>query len=212
MQRLFLKTLLESLPELLDRYLDLELQSELAQTPTDSLYAENILPSQDVDQLLNAWSTQQQRQHLLEQQQAQLVAQQEELKLRAEELSAAQAEGAAKAAQLQQLQEELEQFFLANQQALERVSNLEGQVQKGEQLLADVREELNQRDVALKAAQEDGQEKSEQLLHVQEELEHYFHHNCGQAELIDQLAGQQKRALHLLKMVWVFWKGSIIKL
>ena len=143
------------------------------------------------------------RQQQVEQQQARLTAQAEELKQRGEAVAAAQAESQARGEQLQQSQEELEQFFLAHQQATERNIELEGRLRQEEQLQAEMRE-------ALATAQAEGEARSEQLHQVQEELEHYFLHGRGQAELIEQLSVQQQRALQLLKMVWVFWKGSII--
>jgi chromosome segregation ATPase len=146
------------------------------------------------------------RQQRVEQQQARLSSLEEELTVRGEALAAAQA----KAEQLLDVQLALEQFFLAHQQAMERNIELEGRVREGEQLLADVHQELKRRDESLASAQAEGQSKGEQLHQVQEELEHYFQHNRGQAELIEQLAFQQQRALQLLKMVWFFWKGSII--
>jgi len=50
------------------------------------------------------------------------------------------------------------------------------------------------------AAQAESQATREQLHQVQEELEHYFLLSCRQAELIEQLEQQQRRALRLLAL------------
>jgi len=63
LQALVLSAVLDKLPELLDCYLDLELQAELAQTPADSSYAQRLLANQEADQLVGAWWSLQQQAH-----------------------------------------------------------------------------------------------------------------------------------------------------
>ena len=88
MPALLLQAVLDSLPELLDAYLDLELQAELAQTPADHSYGTWTRSNQEVDSLLEAWWSQRESE---QQQQARLTAQAEELKQRGEAVAAAQA-------------------------------------------------------------------------------------------------------------------------
>jgi len=110
------------------------------------------------------------------------------------------------------VQEELEQFYLAHQQAEERSNELEGQVNAGAEQLAaskeqveqqlarigELEQELRDRGETLAAAEAECQASGEQLQQVQEELEHYFLHSRSQAELIAELERQQQRALQLL--------------
>ncbi|TVS07682.1 MAG: hypothetical protein EA413_00485, partial [Cyanobium sp. PLM2.Bin73] len=73
LQALLLSAVLDSAPELLDSYLDLELQAELAQTAADSTYDQRWRASLQLDPLLDAWRAQQ---HQLSEREQQVEAQQ----------------------------------------------------------------------------------------------------------------------------------------
>jgi hypothetical protein len=125
LQALLLNGLLQAAPELLDAYLDLELQAELAQTPVDSSYDQRSRACGGADQLLDSWRLQQ---HQLAERQSRIGALEQELQQRGEAVAAAQAAGQAATEQLQQLQGELEQL---RQQVSERSQQLAGKRQHG---------------------------------------------------------------------------------
>ncbi|MCP9886300.1 hypothetical protein KBY97_14385, partial [Synechococcus sp. ATX 2A4] len=94
-QGLILRSLIELTPELLDGYLDLELQAELAHSPADTNYAQRLLPSQLVDQVLNVWWSHQDQLHqvhaALEQSRQEVAAGAEQLAERQQQLEEHQA-------------------------------------------------------------------------------------------------------------------------
>ncbi|MCP9889362.1 hypothetical protein KBY96_15710 [Cyanobium sp. ATX 6A2] len=108
LQALLLCAVLNKMPELLDCYLDLELQAELAQTPADSSYAQRLLAGQEADQLVAAWWSLQQR-----------------ARERQEQME-----------QLNQVQEELEHYFLLSCRQAELIEQLEQQQRRALRLLA----------------------------------------------------------------------------
>lgn len=95
---LLLQDLVTKIPELLDLYLDLELQAELAQTSADTDYAERLLEGLNADQLLEYF-------RLRNQQQLRLSAVEAELHLTTAALAETKAELEQSRAQLQQLEE-----------------------------------------------------------------------------------------------------------
>ncbi|MEB3351813.1 MAG: hypothetical protein VKM01_05750, partial [Cyanobacteriota bacterium] len=143
---LLLRALVESTPELLDTYLDLELQAELAQTPVDSGYGQRLLAPQPVGPLLEAWWAEQRQrqlgvQHLaqageeseglrqaLHQAQEQVVFRQQQLELQAARATA--------------LEQERERYAEAHHQSEERSRQRDEQVKEREQQLAALQHEL----------------------------------------------------------------------
>lgn len=95
---MLLQDLFTKVPELLDHYLDLELQAELAHTSADTDYVERLLEGLDADQLLAYW-------RLREQQQQRLLFVETELRLTTTALAETRAELEQSLAQLQQLEE-----------------------------------------------------------------------------------------------------------
>lgn len=209
LQALVVRGVLESVPELLDSYLDLELQAELAQTSPDSTYGQRVLTHQDANQLLDAWRRQQ-LEHAewtrelaaLREREATL---EEDLMQREAALSAAGADKRVISEYLHPVQEELDKYYFAHKQLEEQCKELSSLImgkdsqlaEYQEQILA-LEEELRQRGAAVTSAQAECQAVNEHLHHVQEELEHYFMQSRSQMELINDLERQQQRALKLL--------------
>lgn len=95
---MLVQDLFAKVPELLDHYLDLELQAELAQTSADTDYIERLLEGLDADQLLAYW-------RVKEQQQQRLFFVETELRFATTALAETKAELEQSRAQLQQLEE-----------------------------------------------------------------------------------------------------------
>jgi hypothetical protein len=95
---LLLQDLFSNEPELLDHYLDLELQAELAYTTADTDYADRLLQGLDAAQLLEYW-------RLRKQQQQRVSALEAELRSTTAALAATKAELEESLLQLQQLEE-----------------------------------------------------------------------------------------------------------
>lgn len=95
---LLLQDLFSNQPELLDHYLDLELQAELAHTPADTDYADRLLQGLDAAQLLEYW-------RLRKQQQQRVSALEAELRSTSAALAATKAELEESMLQLQKLEE-----------------------------------------------------------------------------------------------------------
>jgi chromosome segregation ATPase len=117
--------------------------------------------------------------------------------------------------QLHQVQEELEQIFLADQAKQEQIKNFDAklkdaqsQSQQSQQQLKNTQAESQKLQQQLKDAQsetKDAREEAEltllQLHQVQEELEHYFLLSREQNALLDGHTDQQKRVQKLLNIV-----------
>lgn len=199
-----LRVVLDSTPELLDGYLDLELRAELANRPPDTAYAQRLLTTQPPEVLISAWWTQQEQlaegQQLVERHLAGLEALNREVKQRDEVLAAARAEGQTTTDQLQLLQAELGQ---ARQQATDQAQQLaetQQQVEQHQARISTLNGEIKQRDEALAAARAEGQATTLQLHHVQEGLENSFkaHQQAQKDQLQANREFQSKREQQLM--------------
>ena len=216
-----LRVVLDSTPELLDGYLDLELRAELANRPPDTAYAQRLLTTQPPEVLISAWWTQQEQlaegQQLVERHLAGLEALNREVKQRDEVLAAARAEGQTTTDQLQLLQAELGQ---ARQQATDQAQQLaetQQQVEQHQARISTLNGEIKQRDEALAAARAEGQATTLQLLHLQEGLENSFKaHQQAQArskELESQMKeGEEQLAAVLQELTTVRGDGEQLRL
>jgi hypothetical protein len=198
--------LLEVQPELLDAYSDLELRAELFGDEPD-LHHRQLLRQrlQQADPMADLLATFQTPAivHDLEQ----------ELQARDTELGEAREEAELTLLQLHQVQEELEQIFLADrqkQQDLEQLrqtsdAELSEARKEAERLtnqlqprVQELEQQLHARDTELSEAREEAELTLLQLHQVQEELEHYFLLSRGQNELLNQYDEQQLRVQQLL--------------
>ena len=104
--------LLEEAPNLLDAYLDLELQAELAGHPADSSYIERLRNACTAEALLASWW----KQHIynIEQHQSERDALAAERDALSSQLQEAKEEAELTLLQLHQVQEELEHYFLVS--------------------------------------------------------------------------------------------------
>ena len=107
--------------------------------------------------------------------------------------------------QLHQVQEELEQIFLADRQKQqeldarsEELNNLRSELEGQLQAKVDLEVQLQAREGELRDAREEAELTLLQLHQVQEELEHYFLLSRGQDHLLGQYGQQQLQVQNLL--------------
>jgi hypothetical protein len=179
--------ILEDFPNVLDSYLDLELRAELAGHQPDSTYLERLLHTCTPEALLESWN----RLHagnlrhlqLIKRERDEALAQRDKL---AGQLSESKEEAELTLLQLQQVQEELEKYFLDSRDK----ANLQNEC---DTLLAE-RDTLA---TQLNESKEEAELTILQLHQVQEELEHYFLVYRDQANLLDR---QNKLTQNAIKL------------
>ena len=186
---------------LLDAYLDLELRSDLLGDQPDTAYARQLLGEFNPEAAFAAW---QGLQGLSPQAEAELT----DLRDRERE---AREEAELTLLQLHQVQEELEQVFLADREKQQKLTQLEGAVQASESLRGELdtaREELDAARAELTALHDREREAREeaeltllQLHQVQEELEHYFLLSRAQNQQLSRYGELQRRSHRLLAQV-----------
>ena len=154
LQALVLDSFFNSAPDLLDAYLDLELQAELAQTEVDSSYRQRLRGLLAADPILVSWRAQQQRLSVSEQELQELAA----------ELASLQAEG-------QMVREQLQaesQAMREKQQA--EVAKLLRELAESNQLLTQSRAETEEQLARNGVLEQELQERVAELTRVQVEL------------------------------------------
>ena len=182
--------LLEEAPNLLDVYLDLELQAELVGQPADSSYLERLHGACPPKALLASCRELYATSHQIEGLTAMLAEAREEAELTL--------------LQLHQVQEELEQVFLKSknqeEQLLSQAESIEG-ITATTQLAQGERDALISEREGLTAMLAEAREEAEltllQLHQVQEELEHYFLLSRDQTNLLNRQNQLTQNAIRL---------------
>jgi len=203
--------LLEKAPNLLDAYLDLELQAELAGHPADSSYIERLHNACTAEALLASWWEQHTSNHRIEQ----LTSERDALAAERDALSCllqdAKEEAELTLLQLHQVQKELEQVFLQaktqEEQLATQAETLQqtqkdrdeqaAKVQSSKVDLARVKDERDALSCQLQDAKEEAELTLLQLHQVQEELEHYFLVSRDQANLLSRQNQLTQNAIKL---------------
>ena len=178
--------LIQAAPDLLEAYLDLELKADLLGGEPDVAYRRRLAANLQPGQLLAAWQELQNPSVSEAQLEALTTAEQE-----------AREEAELTLLQLHQVQEELEEVFLADREKAAELERLKQQLADGEALQAKLS--------SLTSAEEEAREEAEltllQLHQVQEELEHYFLLSRGQSQQLERYNQLQRRSQRLLAKV-----------
>jgi hypothetical protein len=187
-----LLSLIEVEPQLLEAYLDLELRAELLGREPDLHYRQRLRQGSNqgdvlLQELRHALGAPSELQRQLERQESELKTAQEEAELTL--------------LQLHQVQEELEAIVLADREKQQLLDASSTELECLKPRVAELEQQLERQDDALKTAQEEAELTLLQLHQVQEELEHYFLLSRSQHSLLNQHGQQQREVQKLLAVL-----------
>jgi hypothetical protein len=168
--------LLSASPALLDAYIDLELKADLRCGEPDVAYRRRLGSALKPADVISAWQSLQE----------------------AGDTSEAREEAELTLLQLHQVQEELEQLFLADRDKASKLEALQQELQEQRTQAEQANQKLQEGTSELQAAREEAELTLLQLHQVQEELEHYFLLSRGQHQQLERYSQLQQRSQRLL--------------
>jgi hypothetical protein len=184
LQALITLALIRELPALLDAYLDLELASDLGGSRPDTDYVPRLRESSSAQALLKALHDDEEQHESRHQLEGQLLRLRHEL--RQEEQRAAQREQGHRA-ELECRARELQEVNTRLAAEIERARQFQKAHETSDHLVLDLRRQLNERDQAQDALQQE-------LVELHIELEQLFYSNRHNIEDLDRLGQELQHA------------------